>query len=118
MTSATKGRRRASTHGRRGIARWSWTRRRSAFGRSWRVGELVAAQKATVGLATGGKSYQRTGTEKDPVAAAPISPARPDIRPTLANAGIDKHLADRARKLAALPPDAFEAKVSDWQQQE
>jgi hypothetical protein len=40
--------------------------------------------------ATGGKPYQATGSKPDPVT------------PTLADLGIDKHLADRARKYAAV----------------
>lgn len=45
--------------------------------------DLIAAQRETVGLAKGGG----TGSKTDPAKA------------TLAEAGIDKHLADRARKL-------------------
>jgi phage N-6-adenine-methyltransferase len=37
-----------------------------------------------------------------------------DDKPTLAEAGIDKHLAHRARKLAAMPLQKFEARVDDW----
>jgi hypothetical protein len=37
---------------------------------------------------------------------------RPDDPPTLANQGVDKHLADRARKAAAMPADKFEAHVA------
>ena len=38
---------------------------------------------------------------------------RPEA-PTLSDAGIDKHLADRARKTAAIPDDEFEEIVDDW----
>jgi hypothetical protein len=38
---------------------------------------------------------------------------RVDTRPTLAEAGIDKHLADRARKLGRLSDDEFEKVVTD-----
>lgn len=37
---------------------------------------------------------------------------RPDDPPTLADQGVDKHLADRARKAAAMPEDKFEAQVA------
>ena len=62
-----------------------------------RVGELMAAQRASEGLATGGdamKARVRSGPEVM-------------TRPTLAEAGIDKRLADRARKLAAMPEPQF-----------
>jgi hypothetical protein len=53
------------------------------------VGELMQAQRETVGLNEG---QLRRGSELDPR----------DTKPSLAEAGIDKHLADRARKLAAV----------------
>jgi hypothetical protein len=68
-----------------------------------RVGELMQAQRETVGLA---KGTLRRGSDMDP---------RED-KPTLAEAGIDKHLADRARKMAAVPRDEFEAEVSGWRE--
>ena len=69
-----------------------------------RLGELIAAQRETVGLAKGGQPYQSTGSKADPVEAAP----------TLAEAGIDKHLADRARKMAAVPQAKFDGMIGDW----
>lgn len=69
-----------------------------------RVGELIAAQKSSVGLAPAGR--KKIGSTPDPITA----PA------TLAEAGIDKHLADRARKLAALPPEKFERVVEHWRE--
>src|SRR6266542_3923617 len=63
--------------------------------RAERRGELIAAQKATVGLASGGQPYQQrrsTGADREPVA-----------KPTLADAGIDKKLSARAQRLAARP---------------
>lgn len=70
-----------------------------------RVGELVAAQRASVGLAKG-QLYR--GSDMDPR----------DTRPTLAEVlGPDhKHLADRARKLAAVPQDQFEGLLADWRE--
>jgi hypothetical protein len=37
----------------------------------------------------------------------------PHLKPTLAELGIDKHLATRARKLAALSDEAFEAALGE-----
>ena len=69
-----------------------------------RIGELMEYQRETVGLAKGGKPYQDTGLEKNPVT------------PTLADAGIDKNLADRARKMAAVPEEKFEAALGEWRE--
>jgi hypothetical protein len=67
-----------------------------------RLDQLIEAQKATVGLAKGGKPYQRkpTGVADTPVA-------------TLAMQGIDKNLAKQARVLGALSAEKFEAVVAD-----
>ncbi len=64
-----------------------------------RLGEMMAEQRETIGLAQGkrtdlGPNSTQVGT------------------PTLAEAGIDKHLADRARKMAAVPAAEFEEKVA------
>jgi N6-adenosine-specific RNA methylase IME4 len=76
-----------------------------------RLGEMIAEQKATYGLATGGQPYQRksTGSAAAPVAAPPA--------PTLAETGIDKKLSARAQKLNAIPPAKFEAMVKDGRNQ-
>lgn len=68
-----------------------------------RVGELIAAQKESGDLRHGGdrKSKDATG---------PLKPI------TLDEAGIDKHLADRARKLAAVPEAEFEGMVGEWKE--
>src|SRR5260370_37165457 len=66
-----------------------------------RLGEIIAAQKATVGLNRGALVG---GTSREPPR---------DTRPTLAQAGIDKKLSARAQKLAAIPPAAFEAMVKE-----
>jgi hypothetical protein len=68
-----------------------------------RVGELMAAQRETVGLNHGAKG---TGSNQHEVRVS----ERP-TPPTLADAGIDKHLADRARKIVKQEPDAFEAAI-------
>ena len=54
------------------------------------IGELMAAQRQTVGLAKGHRYQSAGGSKSDPRAETS----------TLAEAGIDKHLADRARQLA------------------
>lgn len=66
-----------------------------------RVGELMAAQRQSIGLSEGGRP-KKTGSKSDPVS------------PTLTDAGIDKHLADRARKLAAVPAPEFEQQIGKW----
>jgi len=62
-----------------------------------KLGEMIAAQKETVGLNVGGRP--KTGTLEEPV-------SRPG---TLAEAGIDKKLSSRAQKISAIPPAAFAA---------
>lgn len=71
-----------------------------------RLGELMAEQKETVGLAKGGQPYQSTGSISDPV----------DKVPTLAQVGLDKHLADRARKMAAIPAAKRESMIGEWRE--
>lgn len=69
-----------------------------------RLGELIAEQRRTVGLAKGGQPYQDnpTGSHSEPVA------------PTLAEAGIDKKLSMRSQKLAAVPAETFEEMIGGW----
>jgi hypothetical protein len=72
-----------------------------------RLGEMIREQKETVGLNKGGgdqKSDHRV-------------PEKPGDKPTLASQGIDKNLADRARKAAALSDDEFKARVEQAQKQ-
>jgi N6-adenosine-specific RNA methylase IME4 len=75
-----------------------------------RVGELIRSQKETVGLAKpgerGGRKRKIDGSRTDPS----------NGRPTLAEAGIDKHLADRARTLARLPGAQFDAMLGEWRE--
>lgn len=66
-----------------------------------RIGELMAEQRGTVGMAPAGRP--KIGSERDPIISSP----------TLAAAGIDKHLADRSRKLAAIPEEKFETILAD-----
>ena len=70
-----------------------------------RLGELMAAQKAAVGVAKGNQHSARGGKN-------PEQPA------TLAEAGIDKNLAKRARTLAAVPGEKFEKLLSEKRQRE
>lgn len=67
-----------------------------------RLGELIKAQKETVGLAQG----KRTDLvpERNQV----------DFRPTLADSGISKKLSSHAQKVASIPDDEFEDIVDDW----
>jgi N6-adenosine-specific RNA methylase IME4 len=67
-----------------------------------RVGEMMAAQRESVGLAPAGNPNWVS--------------EKPDSPPTLADAGIDKNLANRARKLHALPSSEFERVVADGRQ--
>jgi hypothetical protein len=66
----------------------------------------MAAQRGSVGFNTGTAGLGRPaigGSERDV----------PNL-PTLEAAGIDKHLADRARKMAAIPETEFDGIVSGW----
>jgi hypothetical protein len=65
----------------------------------------MAAQKATTGLNKGGRPKKKTGSGPDPVSE--------ETPPTLAEAGIGKHLADEARKLEALSAEQFETKAAE-----
>ena len=68
-----------------------------------RLGELIKAQKETVGLATGARGI-------GPIAV--LEQYR--NQPTLSEAGISKNLSSRAQKLAAVPEDKFEELVGEW----
>lgn len=68
-----------------------------------RIGELMAMQREAGLMAKPPGSNQYV----DRVSNGPEAP-------TLAEAGIDKHLADRARKLAAIPETEFDGIVTDW----
>jgi N6-adenosine-specific RNA methylase IME4 len=72
-----------------------------------RLGELMAAQRHTVGLNKGVRLSGRGSGGSD------ADPPR-DERPTLEEIGIDKHLADRARRLVEIPPDEFEEFLLEW----
>lgn len=71
-----------------------------------RIGELMAAQREAGLLKAGGD--RPTQEEIRRVADKPIEKSI-----TLAEAGIDKNLADRARKYAAVPEQEFESILAD-----
>jgi hypothetical protein len=73
-----------------------------------KLGELMAAQRASVGVARPPGANQH----EDRVKIKPEAPA------TLAEAGIDKNLAHRARTLAAVPEQDFEARLGEKRRQE
>jgi N6-adenosine-specific RNA methylase IME4 len=70
---------------------------------SWRIGQLINLQKATVGLA-------KRGPGKN---SAVKNTAQISRLPTLKDAGIDENLAKFARKLAKLSDAAFEAILAE-----
>ena len=71
-----------------------------------RLGQLMQAQKESVGLASAGEHGGRRQIDG--------SRANPSIpRPTLAMQGIGKHLAHQARVLSAPSDEAFESTVAD-----
>lgn len=69
-----------------------------------RLGELIAAQRATVVLARGGQPFQATGSQSAPVV------------PSLADVGISNKLSRRAQKLADVPEEKFEGLVGEWRE--
>ena len=73
-----------------------------------RLGELIKAQKETVGLNRGAAG----GGKKDAPRGSFVEPR--DVSPTLADAGIDKKLSSRAQKLAAVPAEKFEQHMAEW----
>jgi hypothetical protein len=60
---------------------------------------MMRVQKETVGFNPGGWPTEKTGIPENPVLEAPPPP-------TLKDAGIDKNLAERARKLARKDDEA------------
>jgi len=72
-----------------------------------RLGELLLAQKATVGFNTGAAA----GGKKEGPRGSFLEPR--DKRPTLAAAGIDKKLSMRAQRLALLSAAKFRAMIAE-----
>jgi N6-adenosine-specific RNA methylase IME4 len=66
-----------------------------------RVGQLIAAQKESVGLGKPGPKGE-IGSHSDPISLKEVLGEK------------HKHLADRARKFAAVPDKKFEHMVGDW----
>ena len=71
-----------------------------------RLGEMIAAQKETVGLNTGAQGVGKSALVDD----------EGTRKPTLADAGISYDLSSRAQKLAAVPEEEFEKEVGDWRE--
>jgi hypothetical protein len=67
-----------------------------------RLGEVMKADRDAGKLAKGGQPYQKqsTGLSKNPVE-----------KPTLESQGVDKNLADAARKAAAMSEEKYEASI-------
>lgn len=75
-----------------------------------RLGQMIAAQKAGAGLNQGSRGQLRGRDASGGAASEPPE----DSRPTLKQAGIDKHLSSHAQKVAALAPAEFESKLASW----
>lgn len=77
-----------------------------------RLGELIAAQKATVGLNKGVRMAGATpgGRRGQPAVVDN------DRRLKLADAGISKDQSARAQQLAAVPEEKFEAEMGQWRE--
>jgi hypothetical protein len=71
-----------------------------------KLGEMIDAQRRTVGLNTGGRPSKKTASKPDEVS-----------KPTLKQAGIGNHLAHAARGAAGLSEEDFEEKITEWRQQ-
>ncbi|UFX41817.1 hypothetical protein HAP47_0021165 [Bradyrhizobium sp. 41S5] len=78
-----------------------------------RLGEMIVAQKETVGLNTGSRGQLRGRN----VSGSSVSEQPEDDRPTLAEAGIDRKLSSKAQRLAAMPAAEFEAALDRHQEE-
>ncbi|UGA46704.1 hypothetical protein HU230_0011950 [Bradyrhizobium quebecense] len=78
-----------------------------------RLGEMIVAQKETVGLNTGSRGQLRGRN----VSGGSVSEQPEDDRPTLAEAGIDRKLSSKAQRLAAMPAAEFEAALDRHQEE-
>jgi N6-adenosine-specific RNA methylase IME4 len=70
-----------------------------------RLGEMIVAQRETIGLNKGGRPPEKTRSETEQVS-----------RPTLEDAGIDRKLSSRAQKMAAVPAEQFEKTIGSWRE--
>lgn len=77
-----------------------------------RIGELMQAQRETEGMnrgaAAGGGKESPRGSYTDP------RDETPTLREVLGKN--HKHIADRARKMAAVPSEEFESRLSEWRE--
>lgn len=78
-----------------------------------RLGQMIIAQKETVGLNRGTRGQLTSRVETG--AAVPEAPK--DERPRLADVGISHKLSSHAQKMAAVPPDEFEARIGAWREE-
>ncbi len=78
-----------------------------------RLGELLKAQRETVGLNRGAAGSAGPGRGN----AVPIENRVSQV-PTLADAGIDKKLSARAQKIAEIPEEKFEQRLSERRERE
>ena len=67
-----------------------------------RLGELIRAQKETVGLQAGSRGIGKSTS------------GLPKKRPTLVEAGINHKLSARSQKVAAIPEAKFEGMIGEW----
>lgn len=74
-----------------------------------RLGEMIAAQKATIGLNRG-----RAGAGRPVLGAAETEAPKVDERPKLADVGIDHKLSAHAQKMAAVPAEDFQSRIDAW----
>lgn len=77
----------------------------------YRLGELIIAQKQTVGLNTGRRGAGRPGR-----LGASAKEGPKDTRPKLADVGVSHKLSMRAQRLAALSLKQFAARLLVWRQ--
>lgn len=68
-----------------------------------RLGELIAAQKATVGLNTGAAGIGKSAVLGEDRTSSP----------TLSDIGVSKNLSSRSQLLAAVPEAEFESEVGE-----
>lgn len=74
-----------------------------------RLGQMITAQKETVGLNQG-----RAGAGRPVLGTAETEVPKPDQRPTLPEVGISHKLSAHAQKMAAVPPAEFQARIDAW----
>ena len=76
-----------------------------------RMGEMLIAQKETVGFNVGTRGQLKG---KNPASGEAEKEAPDDQRPTLADVGISSKLSSHAQKMAAVPEGEFQARVDAW----